>query len=1345
MENIKTSESKEISINNSKTDKKEKNSNKKKKKNLKDEVNNLPKKSNINTIFLVGIFIALLMILVIILFFIIKKKNDKKITVNNETKNQKIIENNYIDASYSVNQGKQISILNPDKIDLNDDDYYIEEINKKEVDRNNLRNLKILDIKNGLLIPDFSGILSVKINFKKNLNSLDNLFKNNNDLIKVNLTNLNMNEIKSMNSTFSGCSNLTEINFEGTNTKNLQKMENTFENCTNLKNLNLSPLNTSNLNNMTNIFSGCDKLETIDLSSFKNINNNIFNGISSQPKIISNNIISEDIIDLFKKLFNIQINVIIISDSKDNCEIGEKEKCKTCSNKIKSNCLQCNEGYYLPLHEMDNKFCLPCNIIYNCLSCYGEKNDVICLNCEFGYNLINNKCEKIEEKEISNCIIGSNEKCKTCNNNPGLKNKCGACNDGYYLSEDGNRTICDKCDIEGCSQCSGLKDNKICNLCQEGYIFNDNKCVKKEEYGTSETYIKNENLSCNTGYFLPPFDKCMSCNIINHCSSCFWDENEVICLNCEFGYNLINNKCEKIEEKEISNCIIGSNEKCKTCNNNPGLKNQCQTCNSGYYLPEDGNRTICDKCDIEGCSQCSGLKDNKLCNFCQEGYILSDNKCLKEEKCEIGENEKCSSCRTDIGHKKECLTCNEGYFIPDNSNSEICSKCSIENCKTCTVSPNNEEICLECKSTFTEKKNKNGTIDKCYCYLDFEFITLSDYTIIINDVCLLKGNLIEIEYNITNLSEKHKIMNSLYTEIELKDIDIIIDKSLIHLSQDLSSLEKAIYFYYNKIGLHKLIINIRKELTSMAYMFYNIHSIKSIKFLEDFSSSKVTSMEKMFSSTFIEYIDMKNLNTSNLTNLESFLEDSPYIKYLDISNFNTSKVNNTIAMFHSLNNLKELNLSSFDTNNVRKCFIMFHDFPENCTIIISNKFKRCLEQIPYSNKIINIDEIACKNFNNCEKCSGSVETLVCTKCKKGYQLINNICMIPKCTIGENEKCLSCNIDPEKENECSECNEGYYLPMNSTDKTKCSKCMMIGCEKCDDIQCIYCRQNYFTIINDTWNIVSCNLTCELGKDDKCLTCDTSKRFPMDPIIPKKCRSCNNGYKLLPNGHCQKIENSFIAIYKVIKNLTRIICINKSGIKISDFDMYINGKKVVDFIIEKEKTLNLEYVSYIFPSFGEYSVKIIFHKTLIYMKYLFAECYDLKKIYFNSSFDTSHVLSMRSMFYNCINLTEIDVSSFDTSLVGDMNRMFSGCNSLYSIHLSNFYITNAYDIQCMFDSPKLSYIDISSFSDINSIIEKSSFICTVAQKGEIFINSNLQWKKNVLPSHWMETIFIKNLYY
>ena len=237
-------ESKELSFENHKISQ---NKNKKMKNVLKEEVNHLTKKSKINTIFLIIIFVILLILLFIILYFIIKNKNDKKNNDIKDTENKTIIEQNYIDASYSVKQGKQIYIFNPGKINLNDEDYYIEQINKQEVDKNNLRSLKILDIKNGVFIPDFSGILSVKINLKKNLNSLDNLFKDNNELIKVNLTNLNMNEIKSMNSTFSGCSNLNEINFEGTNTNNLQLMENTFKNCTNLRYLNLSPLNTSNL------------------------------------------------------------------------------------------------------------------------------------------------------------------------------------------------------------------------------------------------------------------------------------------------------------------------------------------------------------------------------------------------------------------------------------------------------------------------------------------------------------------------------------------------------------------------------------------------------------------------------------------------------------------------------------------------------------------------------------------------------------------------------------------------------------------------------------------------------------------------------------------------------------------------------------------------------------------------------------------------------------------------------------------------------------------------------------------------------------------------------------------
>ena len=105
---------------------------------------------------------------------------------------------------------------------------------------------------------------------------------------------------------------------------------------------------------------------------------------------------------------------------------------KSCSHKIKSNCLTCNEGYYLPNYENENKVCLSCNVIEHCSSCFGEKDYALCTKCENGYILKDNQCIKIEE-DIPNCVIGLNEKCKACNNNPKLRNQCESCNEGINV------------------------------------------------------------------------------------------------------------------------------------------------------------------------------------------------------------------------------------------------------------------------------------------------------------------------------------------------------------------------------------------------------------------------------------------------------------------------------------------------------------------------------------------------------------------------------------------------------------------------------------------------------------------------------------------------------------------------------------------------------------------------------------------------------------------------------------------------------------------------------------------------------------------------------------------------
>jgi len=231
-------------------------------------------------------------IALILAYFLLIKKEKK---CQNIEKENNIESKNTISASYIIKEGKEMSLINPDEIGLKKEDYSIEEIEIITEDKSNLRFLKNIISVDNKYTPKSSGILSALITFKNNLNSLDGLFKDNKEIIKVNLNNFNMNDVVSMKSTFSGCTHLSEINLEGVNSSKLTKMENTFENCTELKNINLSPLNTTNIIYMNNIFSGCNHLETINLSSFNKVNSNIFNGIQSQPSIIANKQISNDL------------------------------------------------------------------------------------------------------------------------------------------------------------------------------------------------------------------------------------------------------------------------------------------------------------------------------------------------------------------------------------------------------------------------------------------------------------------------------------------------------------------------------------------------------------------------------------------------------------------------------------------------------------------------------------------------------------------------------------------------------------------------------------------------------------------------------------------------------------------------------------------------------------------------------------------------------------------------------------------------------------------------------------------------------------------------------------------
>jgi len=95
-------------------------------------------------------------------------------------------------------------------------------------------------------------------------------------------------------------------------------------------------------------------------------------------------------------------------------------------------------------------------------------------------------------------------------------------------------------------------------------------------------------------------------------------------------------------------------------------------------------------------------------------------------------------------------------------------------------------------------------------------------------------------------------------------------------------------------------------LTSMEKMFYGGFSKKPLYL------SKMTSIE-----------GLENLNTENVTSMQSMFEGCQSLTELDLSTFNTANVTSTNCMFQSCSNLETLNISLFNIGKMEDMRYMF--------------------------------------------------------------------------------------------------------------------------------------------------------------------------------------------------------------------------------------------------------------------------------------------------------------------------------------------------------------------------------------------------------------------------------------
>ena len=81
-------------------------------------------------------------------------------------------------------------------------------------------------------------------------------------------------------------------------------------------------------------------------------------------------------------------------------------------------------------------------------------------------------------------------------------------------------------------------------------------------------------------------------------------------------------------------------------------------------------------------------------------------------------------------------------------------------------------------------------------------------------------------------------------------------------------------------------------------------------------------------------------------------------------------------------------------------------------------------------------------------------------------------------------------------------------------------------------------------------------------------------------------------------------------------------------------------------------------------GKYTITYSFSNDLTNINYIFYECNNLTRIDL-SKLNTQNVINMSHMFYGCNSLIVIDLSYLNTQNVTDMNSMFYECNSLKEI--------------------------------------------------------------------------------
>ena len=511
-------------------------------------------------------------------------------------------------------------------------------------------------------------------------------------------------------------------------------------------------------------------------------------------------------------------------------------------------------------------------------------------------------------------------------------------------------------------------------------------------------------------------------------------------------------------------------------------------------------------------------------------------------------------------------------------------------------------------------------------------------------------------YTPTSLSEFFRSLTNLETITGLEYLNTENVTDMNYMFSGCSKLSSLDVTHFNTA-----------KVTNMGYMFYSCSKLTSLD-VTNFNTANVTNMNYMFSGcSKLTSLDVTHFNTENVTDMSNMFYNCSSLTSLDVTHFNTVKVTNMNSMFSSCSSLTSLDVTHFNTANVTDMNGMF----SSCSKLTSL-------DVTYFNTA-NVTDMSFM-FANCSSLTSLDVTHFNTEKVTGMSRMFIGCSALLSLDVTNFNTANVTDMSYMFSDCVALTSLYLTNFNT--------------EKVTDMDSMFASCRALTTIYASSKFVTTQVSNSSRMFYKCEKLKGEEVWTKDKATDKTYAKIEGGYF---RGGIPRVKYAdgtltfFLASKETLgeneyelnsgKNLPEWVKKHIFGITKVVFDTSFANARPTSCYSWFYLCGNLNQVE---------GIKNLNTKEVTDMADMFYECRDLSSLDV-SGFNTEKVTDMSGMFYECISLKLLDVAKFNTANVKSMSNMFYRCYNLDLLNVTNFNTANVTNMQGMFYScPALTTI-------------------------------------------------------